>query len=210
MTCTRPDLCWVVTKLSQHLDNPDDGDWVMVKHVLRYVKGTLEKKLCYSKSDSGLWLSGHSDSDWGSSLEDRRSTTGYVFTLNPNGPPISWKSKKQTTVALSSCEAEYMALAAATQEALFLHQLLDRFLQQQSVSIYADNQGTISLASRRATEKRSKHIDIRYHFLREKVASGFLKLIYVPSEDNIADMMTKPCSKVKLNRFCGVLFGIGE
>ena len=136
-----------------------------VKHVLQYVKGTLEKKLCYSKSDSGLWLSGHSDSDWGSSLDDRRSTTGYVFTLNPNGPPISWKSKKQTTVALSSCEAEYMALAAATQEALFLYQLLDRFLQQQSVSIYADNQGTISLASKRVTEKRSNKSCIYRYFV---------------------------------------------
>ena len=209
MTCTRPDLCWVVTKLSQHLDDPSDADWVMVKHVLRYVKGTLQHKLYYSKSESGLLLSGHSDSDWGSSLDDRRSTTGYVFTLNPNGPPISWKSKKQATVALSSCEAEYMALAAATQEALFLHQLLDRFLNQTSVNVYVDNQGTIALASRRSTEKGSKHIDIRYHFLREQVFSGFLNLLYVPSEDNIADIMTKPCSKVKLQKLRCVLFGGG-
>ena len=113
MTCTRPDICWVVTKLSQHLDNPDDADWVMIKHVLRYVKGTLNHKLLYTKSKSDLCLVGASDSDWGSSVDDRRSTTGYVFMLNPAGPPISWKSKKQPTVALSSCEAEYMALAAA-------------------------------------------------------------------------------------------------
>ena len=113
MTCTRPDLCWVVTRLSQHLDNPTESDWVMVKHVLRYIRGTLHYKLHYSKSSDNLCLSGYSDSDWGSTIEDRRSTTGYVFTLYPQGPPISWKSKKQTTVALSSCEAEYMALAAS-------------------------------------------------------------------------------------------------
>ena len=139
MTCTRPDLCWVVTKLSQHLDNPDVSDWVMVKHVLRYVKGTLGYKLFYTKSVDGLCLAGYSDSDWGTCVDDRRSTTGYIFTLNPQGPPISWKSKKQTTVALSSCEAEYMALAASVQESLFLFMLLGTFLRQQSVNILEDN-----------------------------------------------------------------------
>ena len=140
-------------------------------------------------------------------LQWREPSVGYVFTLNPNGPPICWKSQKQATVALSSCEAEYMALAATIQEALFLYQLLGRFINQRSVSIHADNQGTISLASRRSTEKRSKHIDIRYHFLREKVASGFIQLSYVPSGDNVADIMTKPCSKVHLQKHCGLLFG---
>ena len=112
MTCTRPDLSWVVSKLSQHLANPADTDWIMLKQVLRYLKGTLHYKLSYVKSENGLGLIGYSDSDWASSA-DRRSTTGYYFTLNCNGPPISWKTRKQQTVALSSCEAEYMALAAS-------------------------------------------------------------------------------------------------
>ena len=210
MICTRPDICWVVTKLSQHLDNPDDADWVMAKHVLRYLKGTLHQKLYYTKSDGDLCLVGVSDSDWGSSVDDRRSTTGYVFMLNPSGPPISWKSQKQQTVALSSCEAEYMALAAAVQETLFLHMLLRRYLNQESVNIFVDNQGTIDLASKYSTEKRSKHIDIRYHFIREKISSGFIELTHVPSEKNIADIMTKPSSKVKLERFCRILFGMRE
>ena len=210
MTCTRPDICWVVTKLSQHLDNPDDADWVMAKHVLRYIKGTLDHKLFYTKSDGDLCLVGASDSDWGSSKDDRRSTTGYVFMLNPSGPPISWKSKKQATVALSSCEAEYMALAAAVQESLFLYMLLKCYLSQESINIFVDNQGTIDLASKYTTEKRSKHIDIRYHFIRERISSGFIDLTHVPTENNVADIMTKPVSKVKLERFCRVLFGARE
>ena len=210
MTCTRPDICWVVTKLSQHLDNPTESDWVMVKHVLRYIKGTLHYKLYYTKCEGDLCLAGFSDSDWGSSVEDKRSTTGYLFTLNPQGPPISWKSKKQTTVALSSCEAEYMALAASVQETLFLYMLLRSFLKQQSVNISVDNQGAMSLASKHITEQRSKHIDIRYHFIRERIASGFISLSHVPSEENVSDLMTKPCSKQKLVKFSGVLFGGGE
>ena len=210
MTCTRPDICWVVTKLSQHLDNPTESDWVMVKHVLRYIKGTLHYKLYYTKCEGDLCLAGFSDSDWGSSVEDRRSTTGYLFTLNPQGPPISWKSKKQTTVALSSCEAEYMALAASVQETLFLYMLLRSFLKQQSVNISVDNQGAMSLASKHITEQRSKHIDIRYHFIRERIASGFISLSHVPSEENVSDLMTKPCSKQKLVKFSSVLFGGGE
>ena len=210
MTCTRPDICWVVTKLSQHLDNPDEADWVMVKHVLRYLKGTLDYKLSYTKSESDLCLVGYSDSDWGSTEDDRRSTTGYVFMLNPDGPPISWKSKKQPTVALSSCEAEYMALAASVQETMFLFMLLGCFLKQRSVNIFVDNQGAIDLASRYITEKRSKHIDIRYHFIREKISSGFIELTHVSTHDNVADLLTKPSTKVKLQRFRRELFGVWE
>eukprot|EP00794_Sanderia_malayensis_P001728 gene1728-1926_t len=101
ITCTRPDLCWVVSKLSQNFSNPQQGHWTAVKHVLRYVKGTLEYELCYRKSREKLAIQGYSDADWAAS-SDRRSTSGYCFNLNVTGPPISWKSKKQPTVALSS------------------------------------------------------------------------------------------------------------
>ena len=96
-------------------------------HVLRYIKGSLEYKLTFRKSKKGLKIVGHSDSDWASTKEDRRSTTGYVFTLNEDGPLVAWKSRKQHTVALSSCEAEYMALTHATQEAMFLSMLAEDF-----------------------------------------------------------------------------------
>ena len=103
-----------------------------------------------------------------------------------------------------------MAIPAAVQETLFLYMLLQCYLNQKAVNIFVDNQGTIDLASKYTTEKRSKHIDIRYHFIREKVSSGFITLTHVPSESNIADIMTKPSTKVKLDRFCRVLFGVRE
>ena len=111
MTCTRPDLSWIVSKLSQTLSNPKEGDLVAAKHVLRYLKGSINYGICFTKPNAELQVLAYSDSDWASCLEDRRSTTGYCCTLNEKGPMISWKSKKQPTVALSSCEAEYVALA---------------------------------------------------------------------------------------------------
>ncbi|PIK35794.1 hypothetical protein BSL78_27381 [Apostichopus japonicus] len=125
MTCTRPDLSWVVSRLSQHLSEPKAENMNTAKHVLRYLKGTIDHKLCFKKSSQPLRLLAYSDSDWASSVEDRRSTTGYCFSLTGDGPLVSWKSKKQPTVALSTCEAEYMALAATTQESLYLTQLLN-------------------------------------------------------------------------------------
>ena len=105
MTCTRPDLSWIVSKLSQTLSNPKEGDLVAAKHVLRYLKGSINYEICFTKSNAELQVLAYSNSDWASCLQDRRSTTGYSCTLNEKGPMISWKSKKQPTVALSSCEA---------------------------------------------------------------------------------------------------------
>ena len=207
MSCTRPDLCYIVTRLSQHLDNPTDEDWILINHVLRYLKGTVNYKLCYTKSKGGLSLYGYTDSDLGSSIDDRRSTSGFYFSLNSCGPPISWKTKKQPTVALSSCEAEYISLAGALQEAIFLNMTLNFIVKQSSVKIYMDNQGAIALSKNNIIHNRSKHIDIKYHFIREKVDDGFLELEYVPSESNVSDLMTKPCSKVKLSKFMKLLFG---
>ena len=145
MMCTRPDISWIVTKLSQHLSNPRECHWVAVKHVLRYLKGTIEYELVYKKSTDNLALIGYSDADWASSPDDRRSTSGYCFSLTQKGPLVSWKSRKQPSVALSSCEAEYMALASAVQESLYLDQLMkdiDRKYQSNPALIFEDNQGT--------------------------------------------------------------------
>ena len=206
MTCTRPDLSWVVSKLSQHLADPDESDWIMVKHVLRYIKGTLEYKLCYTKTADGLALTGYSDSDWASSL-DRRSTSGYYFSLNPKGPPISWKTRKQQTVALSSCEAEYMALSLSTQEILYLMTILKDLLIHVNPIIYSDSQSALSLIRNPVNHNRSKHIDIRYHFIREKFTNGSVDFRYVPTDKNVSDLMTKPATKQKLNFFQQYIFG---
>jgi hypothetical protein len=181
---------------------------MMVKHVLRYVKGTLNLKLVYKKSSNGLKLEGWSDSDWASST-DRRSTTGYVFFLNSEGGAISWKSRKQPTIALSTCKAEYMALAASTQESLFVSKLVGDFGLSctKPVLLRGDNEGSISLVKNPITHEKSKHIDIKFHFIREKYNEGRIEIQHVPSAENVADLLTKPATQVKLDTFRKIMFG---
>ena len=139
MVCTRPDISWVITRLSQFLSKPLQCHWVALKHVLRYLKGTADYALCYRRCEKGLRLIGYSDSDWASSAEDRRSTSGYCYSLSESGPLISWKSRKQPVVALSTCEAEYIALAAAVQEMLYFFIFLCFFL-----NLFYSNEGNLS------------------------------------------------------------------
>jgi len=186
---------------------PTLADLTMAKHVLRYLKGTVHEELTFKKSsDPMMTLTGFCDADWGSS-EDRHSITGYGFRLADNGPLISWKSKKQQTVALSTCEAEYMSLAAATQEGKFLMQLLRDMTNLNTFvcfTMYCDNQGAIALAKNPVQHQRSKHIDIRYHFVRSEIQTGVLELVYVPSEQNVADVFTKPVTRFRLKNLINV------
>ena len=210
MTCSRPDLTWIITKLSQHLACPTQADWMIITHVLRYIKGTLNQKLTFRKSQNGpLQLLGHSDSDWASSKDDRKSITGYCFTLNPAGPIIAWKSRKQPTVALSSCEAEYMALTNATQEAMFLLYLTRDFGQKSRlpIMIMGDNQGSLDMVRNDISNDRSKHIDIKHHYIRDKHREGLIDTKHVSTNNNIADLFTKPATKLKLVAFTEKLFG---
>lgn len=211
MTCTRPDISWIVSKLSQHMSNPKEKHMVAVKHVYRYLKGTKNFELCYSKSDTKPELMGFSDADWANDPEDRKSTTGYCFSLNKDGAIVSWKTRKQPTVALSTCEAEYVALAATIQEAFYLKQLLkdiDPSFQHTTTTIFEDNQGTIRLAKNPVNRQRSKHVDIKYHFIRSSVMEGNVDLVYCPTESMVADVFTKSATRAKIDRFCPYMFGI--
>ena len=203
MTCTRPDLCYVVTYLSQHLSKPMKSHYGMAKQVLRYLKGTHNRCLKFVKGTQ-LKLVGYSDSDWAMS-DDRRSISGYAFKLCDESSLISWKSRKQSIVALSSCEAEYVALATATQEAKFLRQLFADLMCHpcKNVCIYVDNQGTIALANNPVHHKRSKHIDVKYHYVRLEIQRGAVSLTYVPTDKNVADVFTKPVNRVKLDSLLG-------
>ena len=152
---------------------------------------------------------GYSDADWASSTDDRRSITGYCFSLTKTGPLISWKSRKQRTVALSSCEAEYKALAATVQEGLHLAQLLndvDETCQHETVKIFGNKQGAIALAKNPINHQRSKHIDVRYHFIRTEVSSGRVVIEFCPMTEMVADLMTKPATKSKLTVFRSFIF----
>ena len=208
-TSTRPDISFVVSRLSQYLSAPQNKHMVMAKHVLRYLKGTLDNELVYRKSDKPLGLFGYSDSDWASSIEDRKSITGYCFSMTGQGGVISWKSKKQPTVALSTCEAEYMGLGSATQESLYLTQLLRGMdvNMYTCATIFEDNQGAIALGHNPVNRQRSKHIDVKYHFVRNALEEGKINVQYCPTEHMVADALTKPLNRVKLQRFMKHLFG---
>ena len=198
MTGTRRDLCHIVTKLSQHMSKPTLASLNAAKHVLRYLKGTSSLSLIFRRTDHPLELVGFSDSDWGGRVSDRKSISGYGFQLSQSGPLVSWKSKKQQTVALSTCETEYTALAETVQEGKLLKQLcVDLGILQVSNSILID-QGAIKIAKNPAFHK---HIDVKFHFIRSEVQLGAVSLSYIASEDNLADIFTKPVSKVRLDKF---------
>ena len=213
MTCTRPDLSYIVTKLSQYLEKPTKAHWLAMKQVFRYSKETKDYELIFSKSCNvaETQIIGYCDADWGND-SDRRSTSGYCFMLSANSCVVSWKSKKQPTVALSTTEAEYMAVTEATKEALYIRALMSdidgaRYNVTKPVVLHEDNQGAISLVKNPTYHGRTKHIDIRYHFIREHFVKQDIELIYMPTEKMVADCLTKLVSKSKLEMFSTVLFG---
>ena len=207
MCSTRPDLAFIVTILSQSLSNPTEGDFVMAKHVLRYLKGTKDCSLVFKKSGQTISVNGFCDSDWANS-EDRKSISGYCFNIFPKGPLISWKTRKQPTVALSSCEAEYISLVSAIQEGKYLVSLIFEILGHNlNFHMNCDNQGTIALAKNPIKQQRTKHVDIKYHFIRDEILKGAVSMSYIPTEDNLADIFTKPLSSIKLRKFMRHIFG---
>ena len=180
MLGTRPDIAAAVGVCSKFMANPGLQHWKAVKRILRYLQGTLDLGLKLGGRNANPSLKGYSDSDWGGSLDDRKSTTGFVFDFSG---PISWQSKRQPTVALSSTEAEYMALTQAAKEALWLQGLLSEFgiKKTRPTTILEDNQGCIALAKNPTSHARTKHIDIRHHFIRETLEAGQIKLDYCPT-----------------------------
>lgn len=185
---TRPDLAYPVQHLSQFSQRPTAEHLTALKRTFRYLRGTHKLGISFQR-DGDLQL--FSDADWGTDTVDRRSISGYSAFF-ANGP-ISWSSRKQPTVALSTMEAEFMALARATCEAIWLRELGSELgLPATSpTSIKVDNQAAMMFAESVVFHARSKHIDIRYHFVRERVASHEVKLTHCASEDNLADIFTK-------------------
>ena len=191
MVATRPDLAYAVGAVSQFMASPDDEHLAAVKRVLRYVRGTMDYKLVLGAGKQGTHLIGYSDADWAANDINRRSISGYCFMLGAGA--VSWKSKKQTSVALSSTEAEYMALTQATKEAIWTKQFLTELglFSNKPIVIRADNQSCISLARNPEFHTRTKHIDIQYHFIREKVENETIHLEYCSTKQMVADVLTK-------------------
>ena len=209
---TRPDIAHAAGVLSRFIAHPRARHWVAAKRVLRYLAGTSHLGLEYggaSERGAAVELTpNYCDADWAGDVTDRKSTTGFVMKVN--GSTVSWASRKQSTVSLSSAEAEYMAAGAAAQEVLWLRALLRDlgFEQQSATVVYCDNQAAIAIASDSVHHARTKHIDIRHHFIRDHVASGELALRWVSTLEQEADVLTKALGAVPYTRMRDRIMGL--
>jgi hypothetical protein len=168
---TRPDLAHAVSVVSKYMANPGKQHWDVVKWIFKYLKGTTDYGITFVRQKSDLSVVGYVDTDYAGDLDDRRLTTGYVFTLA--GGPICWKSMIQSTVAMSTTEAEYMTAVEVAKEALWLTRLVKELgIQQGGVSLHCDSQSAIYLAKNQVYHVRTKHIDVRFHKIRELVVTA--------------------------------------
>jgi hypothetical protein len=204
---TRPDITFAVGYVSRFMEKPRQENLAAVKHLLRYIAGTIDYGLVYPKSAKGTnRITGYSDSDYGGDVDERKSTTGVIFFLGQM--VISWLSQKQKTIALSTCEVEYIAGAAAACQAVWLNRLLDDIAgaKAQKPILKMDNQSAIALSRNPVLHDRSKHIDTKFHFIRECVEHGRICLDYVKTQEQLADILTKSLGRT---RFCELRDQIG-
>lgn len=204
---TRPDIAFSVTNVSRFNNCHGKAHWAAAKRILRYLKGTIDFKLRYLH-ECKQNIHGFTDSDWGADIDKRRSCTGYVFQLQSGA--ISWSSRFQPTVAQSTTEAEYMALGAGAQEALWLKQFNQQLgcpIADEPIRVSCDNMGAIHLASNDAYLPRTKHIDIKHHFVRECINKKKIMVHYISTDKMVADSLTKSVTANKLS-FCSRQMGL--
>lgn len=206
LTATRPDLMYAVCLISRYMDKPTDIHLQAAKRVLRYLKGTVDLGILYSKGGSEELIA-YADSDYAGDVDDRKSTSGYVFFLGTGA--ISWSSKKQPVVTLSTTEAEFIAAASCACQGVWLRRILGKLglLQDKCTTIFCDNSSTIKLSKNPVMHGRSKHIDVRFHFLRDLAKEGVIELLYCNTQDQISDIMTKALKAdvfLKLRRQLGM------
>jgi histone deacetylase 1/2 len=193
-------LSFAVNKVCQYLSQPTTAHYEAVKRIMRYVRGTVSNGLRFRRSSS-TGLSIFTDADWAGCSDDRRSTGGFAVFLGPN--LVSWSSRKQPTVSRSSTEAEYKALANGTAEAVWIQSVLKELgvYQSQPPVLWCDNLGATYLSANPVFHARTKHIEIDFHFVREKVALGALDVRFISTADQLADVFTKPATQLTLRRF---------
>lgn len=204
MVATRPDLAFAMSTVSRHMSNPNESHWKAIEHILRYVAGTSAATLTLGGSGT---LVGFADASFADDASTGRSTSGYIFLFG-NGA-ISWSSKRQHCVALSTTEAEYMGAAHATKEAVWLLNLLDELgcctsTHNNSIRplrLYGDNSGALALSASPVFRSRTKHINVRYHYIREAILRGDIDYAQVSTNEMIADALTKPVAADALNQF---------
>jgi hypothetical protein len=202
---TRPDITFAVAKLSKFLHNPGQHHFDAVKRVFRYLIGTAD--LCLTFGETARELTGYVDAD-GSQEVERRAVTGYAYIID--GGAVSWNSKQQELVVLSTTEAEYVAATHAAKEGLWIRSLISELFGKliditSPTTLFSDNKSAIALAHEHQYHARTKHIDIRYHFIRWVIENGSMCLIYCPTDEMIADTLTKPLPSIKAKHFAAEL-----
>ncbi|GJR21226.1 retrotransposon protein, putative, ty1-copia subclass [Tanacetum coccineum] len=199
--CTRPDVAFAQNLVSRYQQNPGKLHWVAVKHILKYLRNTRDMFLVYGgKPDTELNVTGFCDASWQCDKDDTKSQTGYVFVVN--GGAVDWKSKKQTTIAMSATQAEYMAASEAAMEAVWIRKFVGDLGVMPSIkepiNMYCDNSAAIIFAKDSGIMKGARHFLRRYHFVREQVESGEIKILKVHTDDNLADPFTKALPRGKV------------
>ncbi|UYV60287.1 hypothetical protein LAZ67_1000726 [Cordylochernes scorpioides] len=199
---SRPDITYAVSQVSKFLEYPGPAHCTTVKNIFRYLKGTPHKGILFTGQDQ---LVGYSDSDFARDVDSRKSTTGYAFMMK--GGTVSWASQRQPIIALSTTESEYIVACSAAKELIWIRRLLQGIGCDitKETELYIDNQAAIKLVENPVFHKRTKHIDVRYHFIRSKHEEGELKLHHVCSSEQLADIMTKPLPRNQFHYLRGLL-----
>ena len=209
--CTRPDIAFAVNRLSRYCANPTELHYAAAKRILRYLKGSVNYRITYSgPAERHPKLIGYCDADWAQDKDcKRKSTSGYVFIMC--GGAISWQSKKQSTIALSSTEAELMAITSSTKELLwFRHHLGDMGLSvAQPTTLLVDSQCALDIANNSRISDRSKHIEVQHFFIRDHIEANAVKVQHTSSENQAADTLTKPLHRVAFKR-CADMLGLSQ
>ena len=205
MIATRPDIAFAVGVVSRYMSNPGKKHWEVVKGILRYLKATKNMRICYGSQE--LSVKGFTDSDYAGDLDNRRSTSGYVFTLA--GGAVSWRSRLQTCVTQSTTEAEYVAASEACKEAIWLGRLVtDLGIKEQTPMLHCDSQSAIQLARNPVYHSKTKHVDVKYHFIREMLEDKQIQLVKVHTTENPADLLKKGLPAENFAH-CRKLLGVG-
>ncbi|XP_062103402.1 secreted RxLR effector protein 161-like [Humulus lupulus] len=206
MVCTRPDLAHAISVLSKYMSNPGRTHWLAMKWLFRYLIGSTKVGFFYKQLQASTTIEGYSDADYAGDRDSRKSTFAYMFLMGGNC--VSWKVQLQLVVALSTTESEYIATTEAIKEAIWIKGLMEEIkLLNDIPTVYLDSQSYVHLCKNPMFHDRTKHIEIKYHFIRNKVTQGHIVIDKVPTEDNPADMGTKVVTLTKF-KHCLNLLGI--
>ena len=196
LTKTRPDLTHAVSVVSRFMQNPQEAHLQAAKHILRYIRRYPDLGLFFKQGEENR-LHGYTNADYGQDIDDRISVGAYIFFLGSS--PISWNSKKQSSTSRSSCESEHRALAHCSCEAVWIRRLLEelRILDDKSTYLFCDNQSSIKLSYNPVFHEKSKHFEIDFHYTRQKVENNTIKVEFIPSQEQPADILTKSLGRIK-------------